>query len=263
MGVVLVVSSLELAALRKGAEPRFSLAAGRQSDLWIQAGPPSLRPWLRVVEAVLCGSPVARSTVKGVVGGWAAMIVTFGVLRIFSRAFKTSVSYEPTGRQREHTARSKSQRGHTGRLQRVRQLLLTVVRLAAEGLLFPLSMRVQPERTMAGPAGLTAPTPSITGETDTRPLLAAGAEGGGPPGSWPGAAPPPSAPGANDGLVSVSSLMLGVGAVNSASPAMVVSGLADLVAGACSKAMAKFIFVYSQRERKKKPFGSQADDGEE
>ncbi|KAF3790421.1 hypothetical protein EJ110_NYTH16589 [Nymphaea thermarum] len=77
------------------------------------------------------------------------------------------------------------------------------------------------------------------------------------------AAPPPSAPGANDGLVSVSSLMLGVGAVNPASPAMVVSGLADLVAGACSMAMAEFIFVYSKRERKKKPFGGQADDSEE
>ncbi|KAF3790418.1 hypothetical protein EJ110_NYTH16584 [Nymphaea thermarum] len=39
MGVVLVRSSLELAGLREGAEPRFSLGAGRQSDFWIRVGP--------------------------------------------------------------------------------------------------------------------------------------------------------------------------------------------------------------------------------
>ncbi|XP_031498399.1 vacuolar iron transporter homolog 2-like [Nymphaea colorata] len=76
--------------------------------------------------------------------------------------------------------------------------------------------------------------------------------------------------GANDGLVSVSSLMLGVGAVNQAARAMVVSGLAGLVAGACSMAIGEFVSVYSQldielaqREREKKAFGREADDGAE
>ncbi|KAG8082818.1 hypothetical protein GUJ93_ZPchr0014g46580 [Zizania palustris] len=43
--------------------------------------------------------------------------------------------------------------------------------------------------------------------------------------------------GANDGLVSVASLMIGIGAVNTTAKAMLVSGLAGLVAGACSMAI--------------------------
>ncbi|KAG6510200.1 hypothetical protein ZIOFF_028209 [Zingiber officinale] len=52
--------------------------------------------------------------------------------------------------------------------------------------------------------------------------------------------------GANDGLVSVASLMVGVGAVNSTAKAMLVSGLAGLVAGACSMAIGEFVSVYAQ-----------------
>ncbi|CAA7392027.1 unnamed protein product [Spirodela intermedia] len=52
--------------------------------------------------------------------------------------------------------------------------------------------------------------------------------------------------GANDGLVSVASLMVGVGAVNQTAKAMVVSGLAGLVAGACSMAIGEFVSVYAQ-----------------
>ncbi|KAI5085053.1 hypothetical protein GOP47_0001222 [Adiantum capillus-veneris] len=55
--------------------------------------------------------------------------------------------------------------------------------------------------------------------------------------------------GANDGLVSTASLMLGVGAVKGTDPkAMVISGLAGLVGGACSMAIGEFISVYSQRD---------------
>ncbi|WOK95368.1 vacuolar iron transporter [Canna indica] len=54
--------------------------------------------------------------------------------------------------------------------------------------------------------------------------------------------------GANDGLVSVASLMIGVGAVNQTSKAMLVSGLAGLVAGACSMAIGEFVSVYAQYE---------------
>ncbi|OEL13761.1 Vacuolar iron transporter-like protein 2 [Dichanthelium oligosanthes] len=52
--------------------------------------------------------------------------------------------------------------------------------------------------------------------------------------------------GANDGLVSVASLMIGVGAVNVARKAMLVSGIAGLVAGACSMAIGEFVSVYAQ-----------------
>ncbi|XP_072988578.1 vacuolar iron transporter homolog 2-like [Typha latifolia] len=52
--------------------------------------------------------------------------------------------------------------------------------------------------------------------------------------------------GANDGLVSVASLMIGVGAVNQSAKAMLVSGLAGLVAGACSMAIGEFVSVYAQ-----------------
>src|SRR3954469_12162956 len=54
--------------------------------------------------------------------------------------------------------------------------------------------------------------------------------------------------GANDGLVSTASLMLGVGAVKHEVRAMVVSGFAGLLAGACSMAIGEFVSVCSQRD---------------
>ncbi|XP_059654729.1 vacuolar iron transporter homolog 4-like [Cornus florida] len=52
--------------------------------------------------------------------------------------------------------------------------------------------------------------------------------------------------GANDGLVSVASLMMGVGGVNKDVKAMILTGFAGLVAGACSMAIGEFVSVYSQ-----------------
>ncbi|KAL9276642.1 hypothetical protein ACSQ67_025807 [Phaseolus vulgaris] len=52
--------------------------------------------------------------------------------------------------------------------------------------------------------------------------------------------------GANDGLVSTASLMMGVGAVKQDVKAMILSGFAGLVAGACSMAIGEFVSVYSQ-----------------
>jgi vacuolar iron transporter family protein len=52
--------------------------------------------------------------------------------------------------------------------------------------------------------------------------------------------------GAIDGLISVASLMIGVGAVVTTRKAMLVSGLAGLVAGACSMAIGEFVSVYAQ-----------------
>ncbi|XP_057747845.1 vacuolar iron transporter homolog 4-like [Arachis stenosperma] len=52
--------------------------------------------------------------------------------------------------------------------------------------------------------------------------------------------------GANDGLVSVASLMMGVGAVNKDIAAMLLAGFAGLIAGACSMAIGEFVSVYTQ-----------------
>ncbi|XP_043697912.1 vacuolar iron transporter homolog 4-like [Telopea speciosissima] len=52
--------------------------------------------------------------------------------------------------------------------------------------------------------------------------------------------------GANDGLVSTASLMMGVGAVRQDVRAMIITGFAGLVAGACSMAIGEFVSVYSQ-----------------
>uniref|UniRef100_A0ACD5WQS3 Uncharacterized protein n=1 Tax=Avena sativa TaxID=4498 RepID=A0ACD5WQS3_AVESA len=54
--------------------------------------------------------------------------------------------------------------------------------------------------------------------------------------------------GANDGLVSTASLMLGVSAVKHDVRAMVVSGFAGLLAGACSMAIGEYVSVCSQRD---------------
>ncbi|KAI3975071.1 hypothetical protein MKX01_005182 [Papaver californicum] len=52
--------------------------------------------------------------------------------------------------------------------------------------------------------------------------------------------------GANDGLVSTASLMMGVGAVKEDVKFMILSGIAGLIAGACSMAIGEFVSVYSQ-----------------
>lgn len=54
--------------------------------------------------------------------------------------------------------------------------------------------------------------------------------------------------GANDGLVSVASLMLGVGAASSDLRTMQLSGVAGLVAGALSMACGEYISVASQKD---------------
>lgn len=52
--------------------------------------------------------------------------------------------------------------------------------------------------------------------------------------------------GANDGLLSTASLMMGVGAVRKDNKTMILTGVAGLVAGACSMAIGEFVSVYSQ-----------------
>ena len=57
--------------------------------------------------------------------------------------------------------------------------------------------------------------------------------------------------GANDGLVSVASLMMGVGSVRKDIKAMLLAGFAGLVAGACSMAIGEFVSVYTQYDIEK------------
>ncbi|CAJ1930601.1 unnamed protein product [Sphenostylis stenocarpa] len=77
--------------------------------------------------------------------------------------------------------------------------------------------------------------------------------------------------GANDGLVSVASLMMGVGAVKENITAMLVAGFAGLIAGACSMAIGEFVSVYTQydieigqikRERKNKNIGGVSEEAQ-
>ncbi|KAK8511493.1 hypothetical protein V6N13_024126 [Hibiscus sabdariffa] len=57
--------------------------------------------------------------------------------------------------------------------------------------------------------------------------------------------------GANDGLISTASLMLGVGAANDDRHSMILSGLAGALAGACSMAVGEFVSVSTQRDIEK------------
>ncbi|GMQ01719.1 hypothetical protein CsSME_00048262 [Camellia sinensis var. sinensis] len=52
--------------------------------------------------------------------------------------------------------------------------------------------------------------------------------------------------GANDGLLSTASLMMGVGAVRKDVKTMILTGIAGTVGGACSMAIGEFVSVYSQ-----------------
>jgi len=54
--------------------------------------------------------------------------------------------------------------------------------------------------------------------------------------------------GANDGVVSVASLVIGVAAANSSKSAVMTAGLAGLIAGATSMAVGEYISVSSQRD---------------
>ncbi|GMJ06769.1 hypothetical protein like AT3G43660 [Hibiscus trionum] len=54
--------------------------------------------------------------------------------------------------------------------------------------------------------------------------------------------------GANDGLVSVASLMMGVASVKEDIKAVIVAGFSGLVAGACSMAIGEYVSVCTQRD---------------
>src|SRR6476661_8464944 len=54
--------------------------------------------------------------------------------------------------------------------------------------------------------------------------------------------------GSNDAIVSVSSIMIGVGSVDASRDAILVAGVAGLVAGAMSMAAGEYVSVSSQRD---------------
>ena len=57
--------------------------------------------------------------------------------------------------------------------------------------------------------------------------------------------------GANDGIVSTASLVVGVAAANAASNEILVAGVAGLVAGAMSMAAGEYVSVRSQADTEK------------
>ncbi len=57
--------------------------------------------------------------------------------------------------------------------------------------------------------------------------------------------------GANDGIVSTASLILGVAAANGSKEAIIVAGVAGLVAGAMSMAAGEYVSVHSQADTEK------------
>ncbi len=57
--------------------------------------------------------------------------------------------------------------------------------------------------------------------------------------------------GANDGIVSTASLMLGVAAANATQSSILVTGIAGLVAGAMSMAAGEYVSVHSQADTEK------------
>jgi VIT1/CCC1 family predicted Fe2+/Mn2+ transporter len=66
--------------------------------------------------------------------------------------------------------------------------------------------------------------------------------------------------GANDGLVSNLSLVMGVAGAAAAESTLVLTGLAGLVAGACSMAMGEWLSVTSSRELNQKQIATEADE---
>ena len=61
--------------------------------------------------------------------------------------------------------------------------------------------------------------------------------------------------GANDGIVSTASLIIGVAAANADHKAVLVAGVAGLVAGAMSMAAGEYVSVHSQADTEKADLG--------
>jgi vacuolar iron transporter family protein len=69
--------------------------------------------------------------------------------------------------------------------------------------------------------------------------------------------------GANDGLVSNMSLVMGVAGANLAAHAILITGLAGLLAGACSMALGEWLSVNTARESAQRQIATEADELEQ
>lgn len=69
--------------------------------------------------------------------------------------------------------------------------------------------------------------------------------------------------GANDGLVSNMSLVMGVAGANLAPHAILITGLAGLLAGACSMALGEWLSVNTARESAQRQIATEADELEQ
>ncbi|KAL1564673.1 vacuolar iron transporter 4-like [Salvia divinorum] len=69
--------------------------------------------------------------------------------------------------------------------------------------------------------------------------------------------------GANDGLITIASLILGVGALKHDAKAIILTGFAGLFAGACSMAIGEFVSVYTQLDVEKAQMKREKGMGEE
>nr|XP_043630899.1 vacuolar iron transporter homolog 4-like [Erigeron canadensis] len=67
--------------------------------------------------------------------------------------------------------------------------------------------------------------------------------------------------GANDGLLSTATIMMGVGAVSKDIKTMILSGIATMVGGACSMAIGEFVSVYSQYDIEMSQFKREIKNG--
>ena len=76
--------------------------------------------------------------------------------------------------------------------------------------------------------------------------------------TWVGCAP--DVLGANDGIVSTSSLILGVAAANAAHDNILLSGAAGLVAGAMSMAIGEYVSVHSQADSEAAAIAQEEDE---
>jgi vacuolar iron transporter family protein len=70
-------------------------------------------------------------------------------------------------------------------------------------------------------------------------------------------------PGANDGLVSNLSLVMGVAGADLAPHAILITGLAGLLAGACSMALGEWLSVNTARESSERQIATEADELEQ
>jgi VIT1/CCC1 family predicted Fe2+/Mn2+ transporter len=66
--------------------------------------------------------------------------------------------------------------------------------------------------------------------------------------------------GANDGIVSTASLMLGVAAANTSHAGILISGVAGLVAGAMSMATGEYVSVHSQADTEAAALAQERDE---